>query len=426
MYPTLTLRQLGTNLTTGPFGTVLSAAEYVDDGIPLVNPTHISNGRIVPDGRAAIGPATASRLRRHALRVGDLVMGRKGEVGRTALVGPREEGWICGSDSIAVRTDPSRLVPGFLRWIMASPLTLQSLEAYSAGATVDGINEGILLRMPVPVPAVAIQGAVAGYLDAETARIDGLVDGYRGLAGSLLGQRAAVTSAGAAGESIPGTRKRSSLQWLCEVPAHWNEVKLTLLARLGSGHTPSRENADWWTDCTIPWVTTGEVWQIRDDRSEYLYETREMISQLGLANSSAELCPAGTVVLSRTASAGFSAIMGRDMATSQDYMTWTCGPRLRPRYLLLCLRAMRPDLLGRLAMGSTHQTIYVPDIQSIRIPVPPVDEQDQIVEWVWSRLGRIDSVVDAIGRQIELLSERRQALITAAVTGQIEIPGAVA
>jgi type I restriction enzyme S subunit len=175
-------------------------------------------------------------------------------------------------------------------------------------------------------------------------------------------------------------------------------------------------------DRTIPWITTGEVWQIRDDRTEFLRETRELVSELGIANSSAELHPVGTVVLSRTASAGYSAIMGTDMATSQDYVTWTCGPRLRPRFLLLCLRAMRQDLLGRLAMGSTHQTIYVPDIQSIRVPLPPLEEQDQLVEWTWQRLRRTDAATDATRRQIDLLAERRKALISAAVDGQVDVP----
>jgi type I restriction enzyme S subunit len=87
---------------------------------------------------------------------------------------------------------------------------------------------------------------------------------------------------------------------------------------------------------------------------------------------------------------------------------------------------MRPDLLGRLAMGSTHKTIYVPDIQSIRIPLPPLEEQDQLVEWTWQRLHRIDAATDAISRQVELLAERRQALITAAATGQLAIPGVAA
>lgn len=165
---------------------------------------------------------------------------------------------------------------------------------------------------------------------------------------------------------------------------------------------------------------------MRSDRVELITETRERISPIGLANSSAELCPPGTVVLCRTASAGYSAIMGTEMATSQDFVTWVCGPRLRPRYLLLCLRAMRPDLLGRLAMGSTHKTIYMPDIESIRIPLPPIDEQDAIVEDVYRRLVPIDRAVDAIERQVALLKEHRQALITAAVTGQLDVTKAVA
>lgn len=190
---------------------------------------------------------------------------------------------------------------------------------------------------------------------------------------------------------------------------------------MGSGHTPSRSNSEWWIACTVPWITTGEVAQIRDDRQETLTETRECLSHVGIANSSAEIHPAGTVVLSRTASAGFSAVMGRPMATSQDFATWTCGARLDPYYLLWCLRAMRSDLLGRLAMGSTHKTIYVPDLQSVRIPLPPVDEQRGIVERIRESNRQVDRLVDKIDRQLELLAERRQALITAAVAGQIDV-----
>jgi type I restriction enzyme M protein len=214
-------------------------------------------------------------------------------------------------------------------------------------------------------------------------------------------------------------RKPSTIPWLDTVPAHWDEVKLSRVARLGSGHTPSRKVAEYWENCTIPWITTGEVAQVRDDRQEYIYETRERISEFGLENSAAVLHPADTVVLCRTASAGYSAIMGTAMATSQDFVTWTCSPRLRPRFLLLCLRAMRGDLLGRLAMGSTHQTIYVPDIESLRIPLPPVDEQDAIVEAVASRAAAIDELVDQSNLQLELLAERRRALLASGADGAL-------
>ena len=165
---------------------------------------------------------------------------------------------------------------------------------------------------------------------------------------------------------------------------------------------------------------------MRSDRVEFIDETRERISELGVTNSSATIHPAGTVVLCRTASAGYSAIMRTAMTTSQDFATWTCGPLLRPRYLLLCLRAMRRDLLERLAMGSTHKTIYMPDIEAIRVPLPPVEEQDEIVECTWRQLRAIDKAVDAIEQHIGLLQERKQALITAAVTGQLDVAREIA
>ena len=87
---------------------------------------------------------------------------------------------------------------------------------------------------------------------------------------------------------------------------------------------------------------------------------------------------------------------------------------------------MRQDLLGRLAMGSTHQTIYMPDIEAIRIPLPPLQEQDQIVDESYSVLGPIDATTGRLHAQSDLLVERREALITAAVTGELGVPGVAA
>ena len=272
----------------------------------------------------------------------------------------------------------------------------------------------------VALPPVSEQRRIADFLDAETARIDALTEVHDRAATILKERREAGVNAWVTGAEHRD-RRLSDLAWVDTLPRTWQEVRVGLVARMGSGHTPSRSHPEWWTDCVIPWITTGEVSQVRDDRRETIIETRERISELGLANSAAELRPAGTVVLCRTASAGYSAVMGTDMATSQDFVTWTCGPRLNPYYLLWCLRAMRQDLLGRLAMGSTHKTIYVPDLQMLRIPLPDVTVQYRIVERIREGNDRIDRLMDALRRQVALLAERRQALITAAVTGQIDV-----
>lgn len=87
---------------------------------------------------------------------------------------------------------------------------------------------------------------------------------------------------------------------------------------------------------------------------------------------------------------------------------------------------MRPDLLGRLAMGSTHKTIYMPDLHALSIPLPTIHEQDEIVGVVVKRLQALFAISHRINAQIGLLEEHRQALITAAVTGELKIPGVAA
>lgn len=315
---------------------------------------------------------------------------------------------------------PRQVESRYLNYCLQSRPFLHGGEAAMVGvAGQKRVPEAWVLDYDVAIDDYSRQSKIADVLDAETARIDALVAKKRRLVDRLELRRQTVVAVGVCGGFSDAPRRRSVLPWFATTPCHWTEPKLTYVARLGSGHTPSRDRPEWWEDCNIPWVTTGEVVQMRSDRIEFLTHTREMISELGLANSAAELHPEETVVLCRTAaSAGYSAILALPMATSQDFATWTCGPQLRPRFLLLCLRAMRRDLLERLAIGSTHRTIYMPDIESLKIPLPPLDEQDEIVENVWRRLRLIDQTIETLDRQIDLLREKRQAIITAAVTGQ--------
>jgi type I restriction enzyme S subunit len=108
------------------------------------------------------------------------------------------------------------------------------------------------------------------------------------------------------------------------------------------------------------------------------------------------------------------------MATSQDFWNWVCGPLLLPEYLMLTFRAARNHLLS-LMIGSTHQTIYQPIAASIHIPLPPVDEQRLIVDRCFDETARIDTIIAKAEQFIALSRERRAALITAAVTGQIDV-----
>jgi type I restriction enzyme S subunit len=179
---------------------------------------------------------------------------------------------------------------------------------------------------------------------------------------------------------------------------------------------------EYWQDTDIPWFTLADVWQLRDGKQVYLGETANTINEVGLANSAAELLPAGTVVLSRTASVGFSGIMPKPMATSQDFWNWVCGPQLLPEYLNYQFKSMGA-VFKSLNMGSTHQTIYQKDAASLQIVVPSLYEQRAIADYLDRETARIDTLIEEQQRLIEMLRERRQTVIEhATATGGASPP----
>ena len=187
----------------------------------------------------------------------------------------------------------------------------------------------------------------------------------------------------------------------------WPEVPIRRVATLGTGHTPSRQHPEYWVNCTIPWLTLADVGKLRDGTVMVVNETEEKISLLGVANSSAVVHPAGTVALSRTASVGFTCILGVPMATSQDFATWACGGQLYPRFLLHALRGNIGQIRERMT-GSTHKTIYMPDIETLTVPLPPsLTQQRAIADYLDAQTAGIDALIAKKHRIVELLDERR-------------------
>jgi type I restriction enzyme S subunit len=154
------------------------------------------------------------------------------------------------------------------------------------------------------------------------------------------------------------------------VPPGWSWELLGDVARLATGHTPDRERRDYWNG-GIPWISLTDI---RDLDGTVATETTHYVSRLGIEHSSSVLLPVGTVCFSRTASVGFVTVMGREMATSQDFVNWVCGPRLNATYLMWALLCARRRLRA-LSTGSTHKTIYMRVVEQFRVLVPPPELQ---------------------------------------------------
>ena len=194
----------------------------------------------------------------------------------------------------------------------------------------------------------------------------------------------------------------------------WSWSQLTELARLESGHTPSRKHPEYWGG-DLPWIGIKDA---RDHHGGEVHETLENTNPLGIANSSARMLPARTVCLSRTASVGYVTIMGRDMATSQDFVNWICGAALLPEFLKLLLLAQGNDI-RRFASGSVHQTIYFPEVKAFHICHPPVIVQQQICDAMEAVRERAAALIDLYQSKVEAIDALRQSLLQKAFAGEL-------
>jgi len=351
---------------------------------------------------------------------GDLLISEGGDVGRSCLwQGELEECYFQNSVNRArpINGGSSR----FLYYWMSTIKDKGYVDVLCNKSTIAHFTAEKVAAVPVPIPPKGEQESIAHFLDTETTKIDALVAEQEQLITLLKEKRQAVISHAVTKGLDPSVpMKDSGVEWLGEVPAHWQVRRVKDVTRLESGHTPSKTVPEYWVDCDIPWVSLNDSKYLA--ANDYITDTAVQINQLGIENSSARLLPAGAVVFTRDATIGLTAITTREMAVSQHLIAWCPTGLMDPLYLLRVFNAMK-DHLDSYTFGATIKTIGMGDVKSLMSPVPTLHEQVAIAAFLGKELQALDQLVDEAVLSIELLRERRSALISAAVTGQIDVRG---
>lgn len=381
-------------------------------------PLSVTKRGIVPQLETAA--KTDDNDNRKCVLTGDFVINsrsdRKGSSGLSLL-----DGSVSLINTVIKPDD--RLEPAFVHYLLRSGPFQEEFYRYGKGIVADlwSTNYAEMKNIVLAYPSRTEQAAIAAFLDRETAKIDALVEEQRRLIALLKEKRQAVIShAVTKGLTPDAPMKDSGVEWLGEVPAHWEVTRIKHVARMESGHTPDRKVAAYWEDCNIPWVSLHDTAYLKDN--DYISTTAQNINALGVDNSSARLLPSGVVVFSRDATIGRCAITTCEMAVSQHFIAWVCGKGIVPEFLLLCLRSMTEEL-DRLTSGATLKTIGMPDVRTLTIAVPASSEQQAIVSAARRSAERIDHLIHEVEEALSLLQERRTALISAAVTGKIDVRG---
>jgi type I restriction enzyme S subunit len=286
------------------------------------------------------------------------------------------------------------------------------------------LNTGDLLDIRIPSPPLDEIPHIRGFLDRETAKIDALVAEQERLIALLQEKRQAVISHAVTKGLDPDVpMKDSGVEWLGEVPGHWETWKLAHAFRaIGSGTTPPSSEHHWYEDGTVPWVTTGEL------RENVITETSKRVTGEALqAFSALRVHPAESLIIAMYgATIGRLGILGVDATTNQACCVLSGARTLAVRFVFYWLVAFKEQLISIYATGGGQPNINQETVAALRIPAPDLVEQADIAAFLDRETARIEGLVAEAERAIDLLKERRAALISAAVTGQIDIRDQVA
>ena len=379
-----------------------------DIPVSLCNYTDVYyNERITGSLDFMSATATRDQLAKFGLRRGDVVLTKDSEtaedIGVSALVAEDVRNLVCGYHLAVVRARTGRADGGYIRWMLASTAARERMSATATGVTRFGLRFEAIADLPVHLPLIGHQRAIAYYLDRETARIDALIAAKRRMVELAKEQLASHR------EHLLVTDE--AVQW---IPLH----HLTDPSRpIVYGIVQAGEEFPG----GVPYIKTGDLPEL--DPSN-LSRTSPQIDE---AYRRARVVP-GDIVVAMRASIGTAVHVPLTLPTAnltQGTARVAPGKGVDGRWLLHAFRtrAVQEQCSVR-AVGTTFKTLNIWDLRRVQIPTPDLVKCSSLAYQMDDRVAKHDRMAAVLERQATLLEERRQALITAAVTGQIDIPEA--
>jgi len=333
-------------------------------------------------------------------------------------VSPEQAGWLCGTGSIRIRTNPEKLVPRWLQCVLGSEAARDWLSLESVGSTMENLGAGVVGSLPVPLPSVDDQLAVLDALEKSKSQVELIVAAKQRAIDLLAEKRKAIIATAVTRGLDPKVKLRDSgVPWLGEIPAHWQLLKFAWCVTIAEGQVdPEDDKFSAW-----PLIAPNHV----ESGTGRLLGLESAADQ-GAISGKYE-CRPGDVIYSKIRPALRKATIAPKacLCSADMYPMRVVRERLTPEYLLhyLLTDAFSVWALlesNRVAMPKINRESFI----ELRMPVPPLDEQRTIVEHITRETAKLDAVRAATERTIALLKERRSALIAAAVTGQLDVGAA--
>jgi type I restriction enzyme S subunit len=409
------------------YGIVLPGPN-VEDGVPIVKGGDVSPERLRLERLNRTTFEIESGYMRSRLRGGDLVYSIRGSIGEVAIIPGELEGANITQDAARIAYTSVTHGPWLLHALKSASVFAQ-LEAGALGATISGVNIRDLKRASIPVPPRAEQGGIASFLERETARIDALVTKKERLSDLLQEKRTAlIARAVTKGLDPTVPTKDSGVEWLGEIPAHWEVKRLKAISGLQTGLTLGKK-FEGRSLVARPYLRVANV------QDGYLDLDDIADVELPGQDSARYELRAGDVLM--TEGGDFDKLgrghvwEGQVAGCLHQNHIFAVRPRrhvLSPYFLAHALSSgygrayFTATSKQSTNLASTNST----KLGNLPVPLPGLAEQDSIVLSIGQGIKRADALIAKIRDAIDRLKELRTALISAAVTGQIDVRGHVA
>lgn len=414
-----------TAFVDGPFGSDLKSSDYQEEGIPLIQLNNIRDGLHVLRNMKFISEEKRNELYRHSAFPGDIVIAKMADpVARSAIVSDEFSEYVIVADCVKMTPDLTSVDLSFLIWAINSDCVRISAELMSSGVTRIRINLGQIKKLRIPYPPLREQTQIARFLDYETARIDALIEEQRRLIELLKEKRQAVIShAVTKGVDSAVPMKDSGVEWLGKVPEHWVVSRVKNVASfITSG---SRGWSDYIDESGEDiFLQSGDM----DNRLNVLFDkAKRIITPEGAEGLRTRLQDGDLVVCITGANTGRVAVVGK--VCEAAYVNQHLG-LVRPyvlacnsRYLGYALSSSACQSYFNVEQYGLKEGLSLTDIAEAPLMVPPLAEQVKLVEVIENHLVNLDGLTRDSEMIVELLQERRAALISAAVTGKMDVRG---
>lgn len=404
---------------------VYGANEAAEDDNPN-NPRYIRITDMNNDG--SLDPNTFRSLPYHIaenylLEDGDILLARSGATVGKSFLFKDEFGVSCFAGYlIRARPDCRKLNSQFAYWFFQSDSYWKYISGSQIQSTIQNVSAEKYGDLYLSLPEkLNHQKIIANFLNHETAKIDSLIAKQEKLIELLKEKRQAVISHAVTKGLNPDVKlKDSGVEWLGQVPEHWQLVPLKYLCTFSGGGTPTKDNLSYWTDGNIPWVSP------KDMKTFWISETQDYITEKAVKESSTNIVEQNSLlmvvrsgILQRTIPIAINTV---PVTMNQDMKALKFGKRVLVEYIANLIHGNTAQLLLEWSKeGATVESIEHEYLANSLIPLPSLKEQEEITQVIAKKMKVYAELTEKAKLQITLLQERRTALISSAVTGKIDV-----